>query len=310
MGAGTIRLRPVLMTALAMIIGMVPMALGLGEAGEQNAPLGRAVIGGLIMATFATLFIVPIFYTLLRRKPPTLHYARYALRRGSRRCGRCRRAAVRRTACMARRSRFASFLLYVAGIVLVGGAALGGLRMWHDKDMRSSASREALADVMARGPVVQVATVTQGPKERLIQLLGDTRPYQAATLYSKTSGYRDRDHGGSRRHGEDATTCWRRSLRWRPTSNTKARCVTCRTSSATGSGRRTWCVHGWTSQQDADQAQTNYTMAIANVAQLATMKSYEQIRAPFDGVVTAALRRYRHAGAEFRPPTRSATSRW
>jgi multidrug efflux pump subunit AcrB len=73
MGAGTIRLRPVLMTALAMIIGMVPMALGLGDAGEQNAPLGRAVIGGLIMATFATLFIVPIFYSLLRRKPPTLH---------------------------------------------------------------------------------------------------------------------------------------------------------------------------------------------------------------------------------------------
>jgi Cu/Ag efflux pump CusA len=63
----------VLMTALAMIIGMLPMALGLGDAGEQNAPLGRAVIGGLIMATIATLFIVPIFYTLLRRKPPTLH---------------------------------------------------------------------------------------------------------------------------------------------------------------------------------------------------------------------------------------------
>jgi multidrug efflux pump subunit AcrB len=71
--AGTIRLRPVLMTALAMIIGMVPMALGLGDAGEQNAPLGRAVIGGLIVATFATLLIVPIFYTLLRRQPPTLH---------------------------------------------------------------------------------------------------------------------------------------------------------------------------------------------------------------------------------------------
>jgi len=71
--AGTIRLRPVLMTALAMIIGMMPMALGLGDAGEQNAPLGRAVIGGLIMATFSTLFVVPIFYTLLRRKPPTLH---------------------------------------------------------------------------------------------------------------------------------------------------------------------------------------------------------------------------------------------
>jgi multidrug efflux pump subunit AcrB len=71
--AAKTRLRPILMTALAMIIGMVPMALGLGEAGEQNAPLGRAVIGGLAAATLATLFIVPIIYTLLRRKPPSLY---------------------------------------------------------------------------------------------------------------------------------------------------------------------------------------------------------------------------------------------
>lgn len=71
--SGKTRLRPILMTALAMILGMIPMALGLGEAGEQNAPLGRAVIGGLFAATIATLLIVPIFYTLLRRKPPRLH---------------------------------------------------------------------------------------------------------------------------------------------------------------------------------------------------------------------------------------------
>jgi multidrug efflux pump subunit AcrB len=71
--AAKTRLRPILMTALAMIIGMIPMALGLGEAGEQNAPLGRAVIGGLAAATLATLFIVPIIYTLLRRKPPSLY---------------------------------------------------------------------------------------------------------------------------------------------------------------------------------------------------------------------------------------------
>src|SRR5258708_39882707 len=58
--AGTGRLRPVLMTALAMIIGMVPMALGLGEGGEQNAPLGRAVIGGLGVATLATLVFLPV----------------------------------------------------------------------------------------------------------------------------------------------------------------------------------------------------------------------------------------------------------
>jgi multidrug efflux pump subunit AcrB len=65
--AGTTRLRPVLMTALAMIIGMLPMALGLGEGGEQNAPLGRGVIGGLLVATVATLFFVPVVFSLLHR---------------------------------------------------------------------------------------------------------------------------------------------------------------------------------------------------------------------------------------------------
>jgi multidrug efflux pump subunit AcrB len=64
--AGSTRLRPVLMTALAMIIGMVPMALGLGEGGEQNAPLGRAVIGGLLFATIATLFFVPGVFAMVR----------------------------------------------------------------------------------------------------------------------------------------------------------------------------------------------------------------------------------------------------
>jgi multidrug efflux pump subunit AcrB len=63
--AGFTRFRPVLMTALAMIIGMVPMALGLGDGGEQNAPLGRAVIGGLLFATVSTLFFVPTFFSLL-----------------------------------------------------------------------------------------------------------------------------------------------------------------------------------------------------------------------------------------------------
>jgi multidrug efflux pump subunit AcrB len=66
--AGFTRFRPVLMTALAMIIGMVPMALGLGEGGEQNAPLGRAVIGGLMFATVATLFFVPAIFSLFHNR--------------------------------------------------------------------------------------------------------------------------------------------------------------------------------------------------------------------------------------------------
>ncbi|HEY1314092.1 MAG TPA: efflux RND transporter permease subunit [Steroidobacteraceae bacterium] len=77
--AGFVRLRPVLMTALAMVIGMLPMALGLGEGGEQNAPLGRAVIGGLIFATVSTLFFVPVMFSIIHRhrapKPaPATHF--------------------------------------------------------------------------------------------------------------------------------------------------------------------------------------------------------------------------------------------
>ena len=70
LSAGHTRIRPVIMTASAMIIGMLPMALGLGEGGEQNAPLGRAVIGGLLLATITTLFVVPLVYSMLRKNPP------------------------------------------------------------------------------------------------------------------------------------------------------------------------------------------------------------------------------------------------
>ncbi len=68
MSAGFTRFRPVIMTALAMIIGMVPMALGMGEGGEQNAPLGRAVIGGLLFATVATLIFVPAVFAILHAR--------------------------------------------------------------------------------------------------------------------------------------------------------------------------------------------------------------------------------------------------
>jgi multidrug efflux pump subunit AcrB len=78
LAAGDARIRPVLMTATAMVLGMLPMALGLGEGGEQNAPLGRAVIGGLAVATITTLFVVPIIYSYLRVKPPVDYESKLA----------------------------------------------------------------------------------------------------------------------------------------------------------------------------------------------------------------------------------------
>lgn len=76
--AGYTRIRPVIMTAGAMILGMIPMALGIGEGGEQNAPLGRAVIGGLLFATFATLIFVPAMYRLMRGRKALKTFTRAA----------------------------------------------------------------------------------------------------------------------------------------------------------------------------------------------------------------------------------------
>jgi RND family efflux transporter MFP subunit len=187
---------------------------------------------------------------------------------------------------MARRSTLGSVALYLAGVLLVGGAALGVLHMWHAKDTALSASRAALADVMARGPVVQVATVTQGAKERTIQLLGDTRPYQAATLYSKVSGYVSEilvDRGDPVKANALLATV--SSIE--TDQQYQSAVMDLQNKKRNWDRAKDLVGHGWTSRQAADQAETDYSMASTTVAQLATMKSYEQIRAPFDGVVTA-----------------------
>lgn len=205
---------------------------------------------------------------------------------------------------MARPRRLVSLLLYVAGTLVIVVAALGVVRMWQDKGARLSASREALAESVARGPVVQVATVTQGPKERLIRLPGDTRPYQVATLYSKVSGYVTAitvDRGDRVREGDLLATV--ASVETDQQYEAAARDL--------ANKQRNWmrakdlAAHGWTSQQAADQAQTDYSVALATVAQDATLKSYEQIRAPFDGVVTA---RFVDVGALVQNSTTNQTS--
>jgi RND family efflux transporter MFP subunit len=205
---------------------------------------------------------------------------------------------------MPRRGRFGPFVLPVVGCLLVGGAAVGAWRIWVNKHAALAASRQTLADGAARGPVVQTVEVTQGPRERLIQLLGDTRSYQSATLYSKVSGYVTSiavDRGDHVKAGDvlavvsSVETDQQYEAAVRDLENKK----------------RNWdrakdlVGRGWTSRQDADNAETAYNMAVANVAQNATMKSYEQIRAPFDGVVTA---RFVDVGALVQNSTTNKTS--
>ncbi|HEX3575247.1 MAG TPA: efflux RND transporter periplasmic adaptor subunit [Rhodopila sp.] len=205
---------------------------------------------------------------------------------------------------MARRGRGGTFFLYVIGIVVIGGAGAGAWRMSSEKGAALSASREALAEGVARGPVVQVVQVTQGPKERQIQLLGDTRAYQTATLYGKVSGYVTTmavDRGDHVKAGDLLATV--ASVETDQQYESAMRDLE--------NKRRNWVraqdlvAKGWTSHQAADQAQADFTMATANVGQYATLKSYEQIRAPFDGVVTA---RYVDVGALVQNSTTNKTS--
>ena len=192
----------------------------------------------------------------------------------------------RGTLCMARRGRFGSFLVYLVGPLLVAGAAFGGLHLWQQKDAQLIASREALAEGVAQGPAVQVATIAQGPKERLISLLGDTRPYQTATLYGKVSGYIRSipvDRGDRVKAGqvvaevESAETDRQYDAVLSDLMNKKKN----------ADREHDLVQRGWTSVQSADQANTAFLMAQSNLAQLDVMKSYEVLRAPFDGTVTA-----------------------
>src|SRR4051812_15785322 len=205
---------------------------------------------------------------------------------------------------MRSRSRLASLLFYVVGLAMVGGAALGAWRMSRDKDSALSSARAALSETQARGPVVQVAEVTASPKERSITLLADTRPYQTATLYSKVSGYVNTlavDRGDRVKAGDVLATI--SSVETDQQYESAVRDLE--------NKKRNWqratdlVGRGWTSKQAAEQAETNYTMAQANVMQLATLKSYEQIRAPFDGVVTA---RFVDIGALVQNSTTNKTS--
>ena len=173
---------------------------------------------------------------------------------------------------MARRGRIGSFLVYLVGLLVVAGAGLTGVRLWQDKDAQLVASREAMAEGLAKGPAIQVATIAQGPKERMITLLGDTRPYQVATLYGKVGGYLKSiqvDRGDRVKTGqivaevESAETDRQFDAAVSDLENKKKN----------AERERDLVTRGWTSVQAADQANTAYRMAESNMQQLLVMKS-------------------------------------
>lgn len=184
------------------------------------------------------------------------------------------------------RGRFRSLLVYLLGILLIGGAALTAFRLWHDKDAKLVAAREAVATELAKGPAVQVATISQGPHERQITLLADTRPYQTATLYGKVGGYLKSiavDRGDRVKAGQVVA-----EVESAETDRQFDASVSDLQNKRKNAERENELVkRGWTSVQSADQANTAFHMAQAAMEQLAVMKSYEVLRAPFDGTVTA-----------------------
>lgn len=187
---------------------------------------------------------------------------------------------------MARRGRFGSLLVYLIGFVVVAGAGLTGVRLWLSKDAQLVAAREAMAEGLAKGPAVQVATIAQGPKERLISLLGDTRPYQVATLYSKVGGYLKSiavDRGDRVKAGDVVAEVESTEL----DRQYDAAVSDLENKRKNADRARELVSRGWTSVQAADLANTSFRMAQSNMEQLGIMKSYQILRAPFDGTVTA-----------------------
>ena len=174
--AGFVRFRPVLMTALAMIIGMAPMALGLGEGGEQNAPLGRAVIGGLIFATVATLMFVPVVFSMVHKtrgaKPP-------APPSESRMPPEHRSAGPSRRASSRHRRRCSALIVAVAVVV----------DRHHDARERPTRGCSEWTEAQAIPTVAVALPGRRAADAPTLDLPGRLEAYSQAQLYARVSGY-------------------------------------------------------------------------------------------------------------------------
>ncbi len=190
------------------------------------------------------------------------------------------------------------------GLAVVAGAGFAAFVIYQQKDAQLLATRQALAAQVDRGPRVQTVTVAQAPKERLITLLGDVRPYQTATLYSKIGGYLKTINVD---RGDWVTTGQLLAEIESPeTDNQFASAMTDLENKLRNAKRaRDLANTGAKSIQAIEQAETDARMAQARMAELATLKSYEMIRAPFEGRITA---RFIDPGALVQNSTTNQTS--
>ncbi len=205
---------------------------------------------------------------------------------------------------MAKGGRSGAVVGYLVAIVLVAIAGVAVFHIWQQKDAQLSGTREALAVEVARGPSVQVVPVTASPKERLITLLGDTRPWQSTTLYGKVAGYVKSipvDRGDHVTAGQVVAEVAS------PETDRQYDSALADLTNKQKNGQRArdLMAHGAGSIQASDQADTDFRMSMQTVAQLAVMKTYEQLRAPFDGTVTA---RFVDPGALVQNSTTNQTS--
>jgi RND family efflux transporter MFP subunit len=187
---------------------------------------------------------------------------------------------------MAKSGPLRSLVLYSIGLLLLCGAGWEVWSLWQQRGDQLAVTSKALAAAEARGPTVRVMTVTQGPAERLITLLGDARPFVNATIYAKLGGYLAKipvDRGDVVKAGDVLAV-----IESRETDNQYASALAdLENKKRLGERAAQLYGHGDASQQAYDQAQTDLRVATSRLAELATMKSYEVLRAPFDGTITA-----------------------
>ena len=277
--AGVTRFRPVLMTALAMIIGMAPMALGLGEGGEQNAPLGRAVIGGLLFATFATLFFVPAVFALVRGRTAVPARSEPSM-------------SPQNDADMKRQLKRAG---------MIAGCRAG--RHPGDRRRHPLCAGQFAASTWtheAEIPTVSLITPQAGGKGQALILPGTLQAYYDAQLYSRVPGYVHawyKDIGAHVKKGDVLALIDTPELDQQITqarADLGAAAVGAETVGrhrpaleqpvAAGCGVQAGCRGKRTTILPARPAPTK--AAQANLDRLLAMKEFASITAPFDGVVT------------------------